>query len=63
MTLISAQMLAANGDGFLFRGRTVIQFTNRANTIAFREWYRARVSDVPDFKVMPGAMLSDPWET
>ncbi|MGR3593117.1 MAG: peptidoglycan-binding protein [Limimaricola soesokkakensis] len=53
---------AADGDGFLFRGRTAIQITGRANTIAFREWCRARFPDVPDFEVNPDAMLSDPWE-
>lgn len=64
----------ADGDGFLFRGRTGIQITGRANTRAFRDWCRKLMSGmvlaapgsaalpVPDFEKTPDAMLTDPWE-
>lgn len=52
------------GDGFLFRGRTGIQITGRANTRAFRDWCRklGGTPAVPNFEKTPDAMLTDPWE-
>lgn len=54
------------GDGFLFRGRTGIQITGRANTRAFRDWCRKLMTGtalaVPNFEKTPDAMLTDPWE-
>ena len=51
-----------DGDGFLFRGRTGIQITGRANTVAFRDWCRTQGLNPPDFEKNPDAMLTDPWE-
>lgn len=51
-----------DGDGFLFRGRTGIQITGRANTVAFRDWCRTQALNPPDFERDPDAMLTDPWE-
>lgn len=52
-----------DGDGFLFRGRTGLQATGRANYIAFRDWCRAKgFKNVPDFEKNPDAINTDPWE-
>lgn len=54
---------AVDGEAFMFRGRTGIQITGRANTVAFRDWCRATIGgSVPDFERNPDAMLTDPWE-
>lgn len=54
---------AVDGEAFMFRGRTGIQITGRANTVAFRDWCRATIGgNVPDFERNPDAMLTDPWE-
>ncbi len=53
---------ARDGDGYLYRGRTGIQITGKANTRAFRDWCAARFPDVPDFVATPDAMNTDPWE-
>ena len=54
---------AKDGDGFLFRGRTGIQITGKANYIAFRDWCRKNnLPNVPDFEKNPDAVLKDPWE-
>lgn len=50
------------GDGFLFRGRTGIQNTGRANARKFTAWARSYWPDAPDFEKTPDAMLTDPWE-
>lgn len=51
-----------DGDGFMFRGRTAMQITGRANTTTFRDWARTFARLVPDFEREPDAMLTDPWE-
>lgn len=53
---------AADGDGYLFRGRGPIQITGRANYRAFRDWCAAEGLDPPDFEADPEAVLIDPWE-
>lgn len=53
---------AKDGDGYLYRGRTGIQITGKANVTAFRDWCRARFEGCPDFVASPDLMNSDPWE-
>lgn len=52
-----------DGDGFLFRGRTGLQATGRANYIAFRDWCKRKgFQNVPDFEKTPDLINTDPWE-
>ena len=54
---------AADGDGFLFRGRAGIQITGKANYAAFRDWCRKNISaTTPDFVAEPDKVLDNPWE-
>lgn len=53
---------ARDGDGYLYRGRTGIQITGKANYRAFRDWCAGQGLNPPDFVASPEAVLSDPWE-
>jgi putative chitinase len=53
---------AADGDGKLYRGRTGIEITGRANYAAFRDWCKAKGFNPPDFVKAPDAVNTDPWE-
>lgn len=53
---------AVDGDGKLYRGRSAIQVTGKANYQAFRDWCTAQQLSPPDFVANPDALNTDPWE-
>jgi len=53
---------AVDGEAYMFRGRTCIQITGRANYREFTKWVRSLGIDCPDFEQNPDAILQDPWE-
>jgi len=54
---------AADGDGFLYRGRTGLQATGKSNYQQFTTWCRAQgFQNVPDFVENPDLINTDPWE-
>lgn len=53
---------AADGDGFLYRGRGPIQITGKSNYRQFTAWARSLDPQAPDFVANPDAVLTDPWE-
>ncbi|MBK1625213.1 hypothetical protein CKO32_16765 [Afifella marina DSM 2698] len=52
----------ADGDGYLYRGRTTMQLTGRRNYTKFFEWCLAKGLNPPDFVADPAAVNTDPWE-
>lgn len=52
----------ADGDGYLYRGRTGIQITGKSNYRQFRDWCRAKGFNPPDFVANPDLVNTDPWE-
>lgn len=53
---------AADGDGYLYRGRGPIQITGKSNYAQFTAWARKMDRDAPDFVRNPDAVNTDPWE-
>ena len=51
-----------DGDGYLYRGRSPIQVTGKANYQEFTEWARARMANAPNFVAAPDLLTTDPWE-
>ena len=51
-----------DGDGKLFKGRTGIQITGRANYCSYRDWLRSIGLNPPDFEKEPHRVNEDPWE-
>lgn len=52
-----------DGDGFLYRGRTGMQATGKANYDQFTRWCRANgFPHAPDFVANPDLINTDPWE-
>jgi putative chitinase len=52
----------ADGDGYLYRGRTGIQVTGKSNYRQFYEWCKAKGFNPPDFVKFPDRINDDPWE-
>lgn len=52
----------ADGDGYLYRGRTGIQVTGKSNYRQFRDWCRQKGFNPPDFVAKPDLLNTDPWE-
>lgn len=49
------------GDGWMYRGRGLIQNTGKANYEAVRDLLRERFADVPDFVAHPEQLESPRW--
>lgn len=53
---------AVDGDGKLYRGRSSMQLTGKANYTEFRDWCWAQGLKAPDFVAEPDRVNEDPWE-
>jgi putative chitinase len=53
---------ARDGDGKLYRGRTAMQLTGKANYRSFHEWCVRQGYHPPDFVADPDKVNTDPWE-
>lgn len=52
-----------DGDGELYKGRSPIQVTGKANYAEFTAWCRKNISaSAPDFVRQPDLINTDPWE-
>jgi len=52
-----------DGDGELYKGRSPIQVTGKANYTEFTAWCRKNISaSAPDFVRQPDLINTDPWE-
>lgn len=52
---------SSSNDGWLYRGRGLIQVTGKANYEAVRDLLRERFEGVPDFVADPGALAGVRW--
>ncbi|WP_051630990.1 glycoside hydrolase family 19 protein [Afifella pfennigii] len=52
---------APDGDGYLYRGRGLIQLTGAGNARAFSAWAGKRFAGAPDFLAEPQKLAAFPW--